>query len=301
MFQIISDGSCDLSLEQQKEAGIAVVPFYITLDGNTYRKEAEELSVHDFFEYCVQNPECYPKTSMPSVQDYIEAFTPFLDQGKDILCYCITKQFSGSVNSAITAKDLLKEDYPDRRILVVDSTLVTGLQGLLLLELSAYAKQGHSLQETFERGEEIKKNAAIFFTTENLYYLAKGGRIGKLTELAIRSLNIRPIVCFKEGTLHPMGISVGRQNSFDKLTEIARKTIKERNLDLSHYTFGYGWGYDKEEAGPFFQQIRSLFDDLFGTVPEFVQIQIGSTIGVHTGPYPVGFGFMEKAILPSSL
>lgn len=296
MFQIVSDSSCDLSAKQLEEAGIAVVPFYITLDGNRYLKEGADLSVQDFYEYCVQHPECYPKTSMPSVQDYIEAFTPYLKEGKDILCYCITKRFSGSVNSASTARDLLKDIYPEREIIVVDSTLVTGLLGLLLMELSSYARAGHSLRETFAKGEEIRKSAEIYFTTENLYYLAKGGRIGKLTELAIRSLNIRPLICFKTGELHPIGVSRGRQNSFDKIIEIARKVIQKQNLNLSDYTFGYGWGYDREEAEPFFAQIRSLFGETFGSVPDFVKIQIGATIGVHTGPYPVGFGFIKKAL-----
>ena len=295
MFQIVSDGSCDLSSEQLKEAGVAVVPFYITLDGDVFKKEAAELSVHDFYDFCVRNPGCYPKTSMPTIQDYVEAFTPFLKEGRDILCYCITKQFSGSINSARIAKDLLAAEYPDREILVVDSTLVTGLQGLLLLELSAYAKKGHTLQETYARGEEIKKESAIYFTTENLYYFEQGGRIGKLAGLAIRSFNIRPLIAFKEGTLQPLGISIGRQNSFDKVVEIARKVIREQKLNLSDYTFGYGWGYDREEAEPFFAQIRALFQEQFGSVPEFIELQIGATIGVHTGPYPVGFGFIRKA------
>ena len=295
MFQIISDGSYDLAPEQLKTAGIVTVPFYITLDGKSFRKEAEELSVRDFYEYCISHPECAPKTSMPSAEDYVRAFRPVLEQGKDILCYCITKQFSGSVNSALTAKASLQEAYPDRKISIVDSTLVTGLQGVLLLELSKYAKQGHSLQETYERGEEIKKNAVLYFTIEDLSYLARGGRIGKLTDKAVRSFNLHPLICFKEGGLHPIGVSIGRQNSFDKLAEIAKKLLQKKNIDLDHYTFGFGWGLDKEEAEPFFCQLRGVFQEQFGEVPDFVPIQVGATIGVHTGPKPVGFGFIEKA------
>lgn len=295
MFQIVSDGSCDLSCDQQTAAGISVVPFYVTLDGSLYRKEAEELPVRDFYEYCIQHPECAPKTSMPSAQDYIETFRGFLDQGKDILCYCISKKLSGSFNSALVAKDLLQKEYPQRRILVSDSMAATGLQGALLLELAKYAEKGHSLEETFERGEEIKKRAIMFFTLKDLSFLARGGRIGKLTDLAVRGLNIRPLVCFKEGDILPMGISIGRQNSFDKITEIAKKEMQERQVTPAGYTFGIGWGYDKADAEPFFAQIRSLFQDLFGEVPDILPIQVGATIGVHTGPYPFGFGFIEKA------
>ena len=295
MFQIISDGSCDLSPEQLKTAGLSVVPFYVTLDGTSYRKEAEELSVRDFYEYCIQHPECTPRTSMPSVQDYAETFRRYLEQGNDILCYCISRTLSGSINSAIAARDLLKEDYPDRRIEIVDSMLVTGLQGALLFELSEYAKKDHSLEETLARGEEIKKNALMFFTLEDLSYLARGGRIGKVADLAVRSLNIRPLICFQKGEIQPQGFSIGRKNSIDKIVELAKKTIRERNLTLSDYTFGMGWGYDKAEAGPLFRQIEELFREQFGEVPEFLPIQVGATIGVHTGPNPLGFGFIEKA------
>ncbi len=295
MFQIISDGSCDLSPEQQKAAGIILVPFYVSLDGRLYRKEAEELSVTDFYAYCMRHPECAPRTSMPSARDYTETFRPVLEQGKDILCYCISRNFSGSLNSALVAKELLRKDYPERRIEIVDSTLVTGLQGALLLEVARYAKEGHSLQETFERGEAIKKTAAMFFTLKDLSYLARGGRIGKLTDLAVRNLNLRPLLCFKEAEIQFLGICRGRENSFDRMTTLAKKAIEERHLTLETYTFGIGWGYQKADAEPFIRQIKDLFQDLFGEVPDFLPIRIGATIGVHTGPFPVGFGFIEKA------
>lgn len=295
MFQIISDGSCDLSPDQLYKAGIHTVPFYVTLDGRTYLKEAEELSVHNFYEYCIQHPECAPKTSMPTVADFARSFRSFLAQGKDILCYCISKKLSGSVNSALVAKDLLQKEYPERRIEVVDSTLATGILGALLLELSSYAGKGHSLQETFERGEELKKDAVMFFTIKDLSYLARGGRIGKLTDLAVRNLNIRPLACFREGEIQPLGISIGRRNSFDRIAELAERSIRKQKLTPSHYTFGIGWGYDKAEAEPFISQIKELFAELFGEVPDILPIQVGATIGVHTGPYPLGFGFIEKA------
>ncbi|MCR5088667.1 MAG: DegV family protein [Oscillospiraceae bacterium] len=295
MFQIISDGSCDLSPEQLRAAGLEIVPFYITLDGKHFRKEIIELAVAEFYDYCIRHPDCVPHTSMPSVQDYMLCFEPHLASGRDILCYCITEKFSGSLRSASVARDLLQEKYPEREILVVDSTSVTALQGLLLLELSRYAREGHTLQETWQRGEAIKRSASIYFTIENLHYLAMGGRIGKLTSLAARGLGIRPLIRYGSGELHPLGVSIGRRRSFTKVAEIVKKYITEQSIDPVHYAFALGWGYDREEAEPFFRMIHKLFLDLFGQLPDFVPIQIGATIGVHTGPYPVGIAFIEKA------
>lgn len=295
MFQILSDGSCDLTQEQLRDAGLEVVPFYVSLDGETFRKEVVELSVHDFYEYCVAHPDVFPQTSMPGLQDYVQIFEKYAQRGTDVLCYCLTEKFSGSFSCAHTAAELVMEDYPDRQIRVVNSTLATGLQGLLLLELSRYAGEGHSFEETYARGEEIKASAAIYFTIENLAYLSHGGRIGKLMDLALRSISIRPIIRFGNGELYPVGVSLGKKRAFAKVTETMRRVIQEQKLDLEHYTFAYGWGYSKEEAEPFFAQIRGLFLELFGRIPDFVQIQIGATIGVHTGPHPIGVGFIEKA------
>ncbi len=295
MFQILSDGSCDLSQEQLQESGIEVIPFYISLDGETYRKEMTELDVHAFFEFCVSHPGVFPKTSMPTVQDYMVAFEKHLQIGTDILCYCLTEKFSGSFSCASVAAAMMLENYPDRKIRVVDSTLVTGLQGLLLLELAKYAGEGHSLEETYRRGEEIKKTAAIYFTIEDLSYLAHGGRIGKLMELAMRGMSIRPIIRFGSGELHPIGVSLGRKNAYTKVTQAVKRTIQEKSLDMEHYIFALGWGCSREEAEPFFRQIREMLLEQFGRLPDFVPIQIGATISVHTGPHPVGIGFIEKA------
>ncbi len=295
MFQIITDGSCDLSQEQLQAAGIAVVPFYISLDGKTYQKETVELPTRDFYVYCVSHTDCCPTTSMPSVQDYLDIFAEYLSCGTDILCYCITQKFSGSFQSACIARDMLRKKYCTQEIRVVDSTLATGLQGLLLLELSRYASEGHTLEETFARGEEIKKTAAIYFTIENLSYLVRGGRIGKLAELAERGINISPVIRFSQGELHPIGVSIGRRRSFVKVLDIVRRLIQEKKIDPYRYSFALGWGFDPDEAEPFFQKVRALFQELFDHVPDFIPIQIGATIGVHTGPYPVGIGIIEKA------
>lgn len=295
MFQIISDGSCDLTQEQLREAGLEVVPFYVSLDGETYQKEVVELGVQEFYEYCVTHPNVFPRTSMPSIQDYIDIFEKYAQRGVDVLCYCLTEKFSGSFSSAHNAAEMVMEKYPDRQIRVVNSTLATGLQGLLLLELSRYAREGHSMDETYRRGEEIKTSSAIYFTIENLAYLSHGGRIGKLMDLALRSINVRPIIRFGSGEIYPIGVTLGRKRAYIRVTEIMKRVIQEQKLDLEHYTFARGWGYSKEEAEPFFAQVDKLFLEQFGQIPDFVPIQIGATIGVHTGPHPVGMGFIEKA------
>lgn len=106
-YHIFSDGSCDLPMELTKEKNITVVPFYVSFDGEKYEKEMVEIGVREFYQRMVDEPKVYPKSSLPSMQDYIDAFMPMVEQGTPIICICITTKFSGSYQSAMNAKNII--------------------------------------------------------------------------------------------------------------------------------------------------------------------------------------------------
>ena len=155
MFRIISDGSCDLDPVLAKEKGIDVVPFYVSFDSKTYKKEIAEVGIRDFYEQMVANPSVFPKTSMPSVDDYYNVFLPYVKNGEEVLCLCITTKFSGSYNSAMTAKDMLLEDYPEAKIEVIDTQMDTVLQGLFVLEIVKMRDAGYSLSDATKKINEL--------------------------------------------------------------------------------------------------------------------------------------------------
>ena len=172
-YQIITDSSCDLSPELVKEKQLHVVPFYISFDEENYFKENEEIKVHEFYQKMVDHPDVFPKTSLPSVEDYMDAFTPYLQQKIDIICICITTKFSGSYNSASTARDILLEDYPDAKITVIDATVNTVLQGILVLEAVRMKEDGLSYEEVIEEIDRINiLNASILAMHRALDQLA---------------------------------------------------------------------------------------------------------------------------------
>lgn len=89
-FHIISDGSCDLPEELVKEKNVTVVPFYVSFDKEHYYKENVEIGIRDFYQQMVDNKGVYPKSSMPSTQDYVDVFEPFAKESKPVICICIT-------------------------------------------------------------------------------------------------------------------------------------------------------------------------------------------------------------------
>jgi len=254
-YQIITDGSCDLGQEIPRQAGITVVPFYVTFDGQNYRKEIEEISVREFYQLMVDHPNQFPKSSLPSVQDYVDAFTPFLKEGKDVICLCITIKFSGSYNSAKTAAELLEEEYPNQRIAVIDTTVDTVLQGILVLEVLRMQQAGFSFEETLEGIERIKPTGRIIFTVGNYEYLIHGGRIGKVMGTAASTLGIRPLIMLREGEIFPIGIARNRKKSMKRLIEQTKEHFSKIGESPDDYQIVVGYGYDYQEAVEFRDQL----------------------------------------------
>ena len=155
-FEIISDGACDLADEVVSKLGIRVVPFYVAYEEEKYLKEKVDVNVQDFYQKLVDDPTVFPKTSMPTVQDYTLEFERAYNQGKDVICITISKKFSGSLNSALMARDMFIDEHPDARVEVVDSTLLSCPQGLLVREIARMKQNGLSLDETLAKTEEIR-------------------------------------------------------------------------------------------------------------------------------------------------
>lgn len=293
-IQIISDGSCDLPKELTRERDIKVVPFYVSFDGETYLKEKEELNVREFYQKMVDNPTVFPKTSMPSVDDYYQVFEPLAKEGVSMICICITTKFSGSMQSANTAKDMLLEQYPDAKITVIDATINTVLQGLYVLEACRLRDLGWEYDRLVERILEIRESGRIFFTIASIDYLKHGGRIGKLAGIAGSALKIKPLITLKAGEIFNSGIARNREKSLGKVVEMLKAYLEETNAKIGEYSFAIGYGYDYEEACRFKEMLRDLVRERLG-IDEIEIFQIGATIGVHTGPHPIGVGIIKRA------
>jgi len=288
-IQVISDGSCDLSKEEIKSLNVCVVPFYVSFDGVLYQKENVDISTQEFYQKMVDSPSVYPKTSLPSVNDYVEAFTPYLEDGKDIICICITTKFSGSYNSANTAKEICMSRFKNQRIEVIDAMVNTCLQGLLVKEVCRMRDDGISLDKMVEITNEIKQTARIYFTVGSLDYLRHGGRIGKLMGIVGATFKVKPLIVLKEGEIFSAGICFVRKKSIIKILSLTKKHFTDTKEDINNYRFIVGAGYDNGELNDFLAKAKATLN-----IENIETGQIGATIGVHTGPYPIGIGFIKK-------
>ncbi len=288
-FQIFSDSSCDLPDSLQKEHAIKIVPFYVSFNHNTYYKENIDISKEAFYEQ-LASPDTYSTTSMPTVQDYIYEFKQALKNNFNIICLCLSHKLSGSYQSAVNAKHILEEQYPDSEIQIIDSLQATGGQGVLLLQIAYMKEAGLSLGEIVEKLELLKQTSRIMFTVNTLEYLIKGRRIGKVAALADNMLELNPLIQLKSAELIPYSSVRGRKKSLDQIFSMTEEYFMETGEKPDDYDFVIASATTLEDA----LYLQKRVEDFTGNKITYPIFQIGVTIGTYIGPGGIGICFVKK-------
>ena len=289
MYKIVSDSACDLSKEYLEKHDVTIVPLSVSFDGETYYRDGVDITRDECYQRMVDDPKLFPKTSLPSVESYADVFRSFVEQGFPVVCFTITTLFSGSYNSAINAKSLVLEDYPDANICVIDSKQNTVTQALLIDQFVRMLEDGLSFEQAMSKLDALMASARIFFTVGSLDYLKKGGRIGKVATAATGKLGVKPVIVMKDGDIGLGGIGRNRNKLKASVLQVAKKYLDENGKD--NFIVSVGYGYDKEEGFQFMNEVESTLDVKLDSE---TNVAIGIVSAVHTGPYPIGLGVIRK-------
>lgn len=289
MYKIVSDSACDLSKEYLEKHDVTIVPLSVSFDGEIYYRDGVDITRDQCYQKMVDDPKLFPKTSLPSVESYADVFRSFVEQGFPVVCFTITTLFSGSYNSAINAKSLVLEDYPDANICVIDSKQNTVTQALLIDQFVRMLEDGLSFEQAMSKLDALMDSARIFFTVGSLDYLKMGGRIGKVATAATGKLGVKPVIIMKDGDIGLGGIGRNRNKLKNSVLQVAKKYLDENNKD--NFIVSVGYGYDKEEGFEFMKEVESTLDVKLDSE---TNVAIGIVSAVHTGPYPIGLGVIRK-------
>ena len=289
MYKIVSDSACDLSKEYLEKHDVTIVPLSVSFDGETYYRDGVDITRDVCYQRMVDDPKLFPKTSLPSVESYAEVFRNYVEQGFPVVCFTITTLFSGSYNSAMNAKSLVEEDYPDANICVIDSKQNTVTQALLIDQFVRMLEDGLSFEQVMSKLEPLMASARIFFTVGSLDYLQMGGRIGKVATAATGKLGVKPVIVMKDGDIGLGGIGRNRNKLKNSVLQVAKKYLDENGKD--NFIVSVGYGYDKEEGFEFMKEVESTLDVKLDSE---TNVAIGIVSAVHTGPYPIGLGVIRK-------
>lgn len=281
--------TADLSKEHFEAIDVKYICFHFELDGTQYEDNLGVSIPFDEF-YARMANGADTKTSQVNAEEFEEYFRSFLEQGLDILHISLSSGISGVINSANIAKETLQEEFPDRKIYVVDSLAASSGYGLLMDKLSELRAQGKTIDEVRDFVEEHKLNLHHWFFTSDLTFFIKGGRVTKTAGFIGSVLNICPLLNVDyEGKLIPRyKIRTKKkviQAIVDRMEECA-----EDGLDYS------GKCYISQSAC--YEDARAVADLIEARFPKLdgkVEINhIGTTIGSHTGPGTVALFFWGK-------
>ncbi|MBR1773480.1 MAG: DegV family protein [Eubacterium sp.] len=280
--------SCDLSNEWIERRKLHYVSFNVSLDGVQYKDDmGKTFSPRDLLKKMEEGADA--KTSMVSIGEYVDYFKPFLKEGKDILHVSLSTGISGTYNGACQAADILRETYPDRKIIVIDSMAASSGYGLLMDMAADKRDEGLDIDELAAWIEDNKLNVIHWFFSTDLQYYIKGGRISKTAGTIGQVLNICPLLNVDfEGKLIPREKIRTKKKVVKRIVE---KMIDEADGGINYTGKVFLSDSDKELGDEVTALIEETFPQLKGRIARF---DIGCTIASHTGPGTVALFFKGK-------
>lgn len=283
-FKIVTDSCANLTDEQIKNYDIEIVSLSYIEGDNIHKSYVKGVKTDTKKFYDFARKKIPLSTSLPTQEDFSNVFKKILEQGNDILYIGFSSVLSGTYQMGKLCIDDLKEKYPERKLLSVDSLCASLGQGLLVHYAVQYKNEGKSIEDTYHLVEDNKLNICHWFTVDDLFFLKRGGRLSATSAIAGSILHIKPILHVSdEGKLVPVGKVIGRKKSLDTLVDKMEKSIDKSIVQpvyISH-------GDCTDDAEYVAQAVR----DRFGFDAITINY-VDPVIGVHSGPGTVALFFV---------
>lgn len=269
-YIITTDTTTDLPEDYIKKHDLGIMSLTYTLEGTTYSKD-NPLDVKLFYEKMRNGS--MPTTSQVNPENAKNIFLPYLKDGYDILHIAFSSGLSGSYNSTRIAAEELSEEFPDRKITIIDSLAASLGEGLLVHKAVMLKEQGADLDTVADWVEQNKLHIVHNFTVDDLFHLHRGGRVSKATAILGTMINVKPILHVDdEGHLIALSKVRGRKKSLQALVDSMEKQMgayRSQNdiVFISH-------GDSLADA----QYVADLVKQRFG-IESFLINYVGPTIG----------------------
>ena len=283
-YIVFTDSCCDVQPELLQAWGVPYANMWLTFDGEDKEYTDTDISGKEFYERMRQG--AHARTAAINADAFARAFTPILEEGKDILYVAFSSGLSTTVNSAHMAVEDLKGTYPDRKIVVVDTLAASAGGGLMVYMALEKQKEGATLEENAAYLEALVPQHCIWFIVDDLEYLKRGGRVSPLVAFAGGLLGIKPVLQMdSEGHLVKVATARGRKKAIEALAaKYAELSYEEKNtpIFISHADC-------LEDA----QQLVDMIEQRHGGKVTLLS-EIGPVIGSHAGPGTIALFFVGK-------
>lgn len=281
--------TADLSAEHFLKRKINYICFHYELNGVQYADDLGKTMPFDQF-YAAMANGADTRTSQINTEEFITYFEPFLKEGKDILHLCLSSGITGVVNSAMLAKEQLSEEYPDRKIYILDSLAASSGYGLLMDKLADLRDEGMGIDELYEWAQANRLRLNHWFFSTDLTFYIKGGRVSKTSGFVGSMLNICPLLNVDYlGRLIPRYKIRTKRKVIQTVVDKMEECLDEGRDYSGKCYISQSACYDDARA------VADLIEERFPKLDGRVLINsIGTTIGAHTGPGTVAVFFWGK-------
>ena len=271
-YQIITDSCCDFNEAQYTQWNVISTPLTVTYNGENHDNFSREEDVKAFYNELRNG--VMASTAAVNPDGWATAMEPALKEGHDVLILAFSSGLSTTYQSAVIAAKELREEYPQRTIIVVDTLCAALGQGLLVWHAAQKRDAGMSLEDLAAWVEANKLNVCHWVTVDDLSHLKRGGRISATTAIVGTMLNIKPIIYVdNEGHLINTAKVRGRKTAIDFLA----KKFGETGTDKETVFIGHGDCAEDAAA------LEAILKETYG-VKNVITGFVGPVIGAHTGP-----------------
>lgn len=279
-IKIITESNSDLTDELLKLYDIDMVSQYVTFDDVSY-KDRIDMTGPQLLEK-VSKMSTLPKTAAPSPQDFHNAFKPYIDEGKDILCVCTSHLISATYQNATIAAS----EFPEGRIEIVNSLNISSGIGILVLNAVDCIRKGMDIHETAELLRSKTSKIKTVFIIDTLEYMRKGGRCSSIESFIGDILRIRPVLGVVDGKLTLLEKTRGSREK--ALKELISKVLNDKDtMDTKRIMITHALGLDDSIYVK--DQLAKNID-----VENIIISETGCSVSTHCGPNTVGIIYLLK-------
>ena len=278
-IKIIADSTCYLPKEYIDKYNVSIVSLNVLLNGNSYRET--DLSNDWFYNEMAKSP-TIPTSSQPSIEELYSTVESLVKDGHDVVGVFLSSDMSGTFSTSNLVKNMILENYPNAKIVMIDSRSNCMQAGFAVLEAAKASNENKSLDEVVSIAKNVIENSKFIFVPETLDYLKKGGRIGGAAALFGSLLQIKPILTVEDGKTTVFTKVRTKKKAIDKIVN----TVLEQNSKspikgiIVHHI-------NCESEG---QELADRLKNILGL--DNVKIQsIGPIIGLHVGPGSIGVAY----------
>jgi len=276
---VVTDSTTYLPADLVKKHGISIAPQVLIWGEQTY-KDGVDIKSEEFFTR-LKTTKVMPTTSQVAVVSFQEIFQDLVNKDFEVLALLVSSKLSGTVQSALQARDLMGSAR--EKVNIIDSQSVAMALGFQALAVARAIESGAGLNDAITLAEKSHEYTGVFFAVDTLEFLHRGGRIGGAQRFIGSALNLKPILAIKDGRVEGIERIRTKGKAHDRILELVVENIKGRtpvHLATLHANAAEDAKVLLSKAEKELKPIESVFTE------------VSPTVGTHAGPGTVGLAFM---------